>query len=74
MRFLARVPASTLSHEIGTFLIAARFFHKALCNALSAKVFLDSDNLHDLRELLQEVKQSDFLILFQTKKVLTRPW
>ena len=34
----------------------------------------DSDNLHDLRELIQHVIDSSVLVVFQSKKVLERPW
>ena len=34
----------------------------------------DSDNLQDLRELIQHVLDSNVLIIFQSKKVLERPW
>jgi hypothetical protein len=37
-------------------------------------VFLDSENLNDLRVLLDEVKSSLVLIVILTKDVLTRPW
>ena len=37
-------------------------------------VFLDSDDLKDLRELLVAVRESDCLLLFQSSGVLTRPW
>ena len=37
-------------------------------------LFLDSDDLFDLRSLLEDVKQSDRFILFQSAGVLTRPW
>jgi hypothetical protein len=40
----------------------------------SHDVFLDSDNLSDLRNLLQHVMQSKVLVLLQSKGVLTRPW
>ena len=36
--------------------------------------FLDSDDLFDLRALLEDVKNSQCLVLFQTAGVLTRPW
>ena len=39
-----------------------------------SEVFLDSDDLMDLRDLLEHVKTSDVLLLFQTKSVLQRPW
>jgi hypothetical protein len=38
------------------------------------EVFLDSDNLMDLGQLMEQVKLSDTLLLLQTAKVLTRPW
>ena len=37
-------------------------------------VFLDSDQLHDLRDLLQNVADSDALVLMNTSSVLSRPW
>ena len=39
-----------------------------------SEIFLDSDDLMDLRDLLEHVKTSDVLLLFQTKSVLQRPW
>ena len=41
---------------------------------IEAEVFLDSDDLMDLRDLLEHVETSDVLLLFQTKSVLQRPW
>ena len=38
------------------------------------EVFLDSDDLSDLRNLLQHVMQTQALVLLQSKGVLTRPW
>ena len=40
----------------------------------SNEIFLDSDDLSDLRNLLQHVMQTKVLVLLQTKSVLTRPW
>lgn len=40
----------------------------------SEQVFLDADNLSDLRDLLKEVRQSDVFILMLTDGVLSRPW
>ena len=40
----------------------------------SHDVFLDSDDLSDLRNLLQHVMQTKVPVLLQTKSVLTRPW
>jgi len=45
-----------------------------LTNALSAPVFLDSDNLIELRNVLTHVKSSDCLVLLLTNEVFTRPW
>ena len=36
--------------------------------------FIDSDDLYDLRSLLEDVKQSGVLVLLQSSGVLTRPW
>jgi hypothetical protein len=41
---------------------------------LRCDVFLDSDDLTDLSKLLQHVKESDVLLLFQTANLFTRPW
>ena len=40
----------------------------------SHEVFLDSDDLSDLRNLLEYVKQTKALVLLQSKRVLERPW
>merc|ERR1712139_27181 len=52
----------------------ARFVKDKLEQMLGTKVFLDSDNLQDLRLLLDHVRQSDVLVLFQTAEVLQRPY
>ena len=53
----------------------ARHVQVALEKMLGAPVFLDSDDLSDLRLLLSDhVHNSDVMILFQTKGVLTRPY
>ena len=41
---------------------------------LGAPCFLNSDDLTDLRKLLQDVAHSDVLLLFQSANVLTRPY
>ena len=40
----------------------------------SNEIFLDSDDLSDLRNLLEYVKNTKVLVLLQSKRVLTRPW
>ena len=42
--------------------------------AQDEEVFLDSDNLTDLRQLLVHVRESDCLVLMHTQGVLSRPW
>ena len=39
-----------------------------------AQVYLDSDDLRDLRRLLDAVKESEVLVLMQTRHLLSRPW
>ena len=70
--------SSFLSHfkrEAGT---EARLVQMQLKGILGSddnkEVFLDSDNLHDLRLLLDHVKDTEVLVLLQTTSVLTRPW
>jgi len=69
-----------LSHfkvECGT---EARLLQQGLEAALEAKqathvdAFIDSDNLRNLRNLLDHVRESECVILLQSKGVLTRPW
>ena len=42
--------------------------------ALGLQLFLDSDDLRDLRELLEHVKPSEVLLLLQSTTVLTQPY
>eukprot|EP01046_Picozoa_sp_COSAG06_P012302 COSAG06_NODE_719_length_12828_cov_24.153036_3_plen_481_part_00 len=39
-----------------------------------AQVYLDSDDLRDLWRLLDAVKESEVLVLMQTRHLLSRPW
>ena len=41
---------------------------------MGQNVFLDSDDLYDLRRLLEHVKDSDVLLLLQSRHINTRPW
>eukprot|EP01043_Picozoa_sp_COSAG02_P028160 COSAG02_NODE_1694_length_11277_cov_36.084855_8_plen_1845_part_00 len=69
--------AAFLSHykeEGGT---VASLLHEALVRSLpgvhESQVFLDSNNLRNLRQLEEHVVDSEVLILLLTKKVLSRP-
>ena len=59
--------AAFLSHHKVAAAMDARFVKDKLEQMLGggAEVFLDSDNLQDLRLLLDHVRQSDVLVLFQ---------
>ena len=52
----------------------ARHCQAELERALRCPCFLDSDDLVDLRQLLDHVRKSDVLLLFQSASVLTRPY
>ncbi len=52
----------------------ARFLKEKLEQRLHAAVFLDSDQLQDLRELLNHVRDSEVMLLIQTANVMLRPW
>jgi hypothetical protein len=66
--------ACFLSHNKAEAAAEARMAKDFLSRALEAEVYLDSDNLLDLRQLLDGVQQSDVLVLFQTRSLLSRPW
>ena len=62
---------SHYKHECGT---EARLVHNELKELLPDHhnaLFLDSDDLNDLRLLLQAVKDTEVLVLLQSKGVLT---
>lgn len=52
----------------------ARQIKTGLAEQLGVPVFLDSDDLRDLRDLQGQLRRSDVLLFFQTKSVLERPW
>jgi hypothetical protein len=52
----------------------ARFLQTQLEDMLAKPVFLDSDDLRDLNDLMSHVRDSDVLLLLQTEQVLTRPF
>ena len=52
----------------------ARFLQERLERALGRDVFLDSDDLKDLRTLLDLVRDSACLVILQSEHVLERPY
>ena len=63
-----------ISHYKVEAAMEARFLQTELEVLLGTKCFLDSDDLRDLRFLQQSVRESDVLILVQSKSVLSRPY
>ena len=63
-----------LSHHKLACAMEARFLKTELERVLGAEVFLDSDDLKDLRKLGEHVVDSDVLVLLQSAEVLLRPW
>jgi hypothetical protein len=63
-----------MSHYKNEAAADARQVKDKLVEKLGAPVFLDSDDLMDLRNLCHQVAMSDVLVLFQTRNLLTRPW
>lgn len=82
------VPQSPLPKRFSAFLshfkvecgTEARLLQQGLETALEQRqapcidAFIDSDNLRNLRNLLDHVRESECLILLQSQGVLTRPW
>mmetsp|Transcript_33394 Transcript_33394/g.71554 ORF Transcript_33394/g.71554 Transcript_33394/m.71554 type:complete len:1076 (+) Transcript_33394:39-3266(+) len=63
---------ATLMQEAMINMIEKDPYHPA--NDFAVPVFLDSENLTDLRMLKSHVKKSHNLVLLLTPKVFTRPW
>jgi hypothetical protein len=66
-----------LSHYKMEAAAEARIMKAELVRALKVpdeQIFLDADNLTDLRDLLNNVANSDVMILMWTADVLSRPW
>ena len=66
--------ACFLSHYKIEAATEARWLQRELEEALGERVFLDSDDLHDLSRLKDHVRESKCLLLLQTRSVLTRLW
>ena len=70
---------SHFKHECGTEarlvqLQLKPILQRAPISTATSEIFLDSDDLSDLRNLLNHVKETQVLVLLQSKSVLTRPW
>jgi hypothetical protein len=63
-----------LSHFKAEAAAEARLLKLQLHAQGASSIFLDSDNLMDLRQLMTSVERSDTLLLLLTRGVLTRPW
>ncbi len=75
--YVEKTYAAFLSHFKNEAAAEARVLKSELVRGLRTRedqIFLDADNLTDLRELLNCVKTSDALILMYTKAILSRPW
>jgi len=66
--------ACFLSHYKAEAGSDARYVHDLLQRMLQADIFLDSNDLADLRTLFAHVHNSDVLLLLATEGVLSRPW
>ena len=67
-------PVCFLSHCKAEGAMEARFLQTELEAKLKKKVFLDSDDLRDLSQLMDHVRESKTLLLLQTRCVLERPY
>ena len=63
-----------LSHHKASCAMEARFLKTELQGLIQKECFLDSDDLRDLRQLLDSVRDSDVLVIVQSAEILTRPW
>ena len=52
----------------------ARYLKDALESMVGAPVWLDSDNIIDLSNILTNVSESEVLLFLQTTNILSRPW
>ena len=74
---VAKTYGAFLSHFKNEAAAEARVLKLELTRSLRTRedqIFLDSDNLTDLRNLLECVEQSDAILLLYTQGVLSRPW
>jgi hypothetical protein len=75
--FVHKEYAVFLSHFKMEAAAEARVLKTELVRSLRTaeeQIFLDADNLTDLRELLTHVENSDAVVLLYTQALLSRPW
>ena len=70
----ARQYRAFVSHMKAEAAMEARFVQSEIETISGRCCFLDSDDLKDLSQLTKHVRDSEVLVLVQTKSVLTRPW
>ncbi|EOD13691.1 hypothetical protein EMIHUDRAFT_445800 [Emiliania huxleyi CCMP1516] len=63
-----------ISHYKAEAAMEARWLQGELQERLGGKAFLDSDDLRDLRELQESVRDSEVLVVLQSASVLRRPY
>jgi len=63
-----------ISHYKVEAAMEARWLQGELQERLGGKAFLDSDDLRDLRELQESVRDSEVLVVLQSASVLRRPY
>ena len=66
--------AAFISHAKAEASMEARFLQTELEGLFQKRVFLDSDDLRDLRKLQDHVRECDVFLLVQSASVLTRPY
>jgi hypothetical protein len=66
--------AAFISHVIAEGVTESRVLKDGLEMALGNNVFLGADDLRSLADLQMHVKESDVLVLIQTKSCMERPW
>ena len=70
----ARQYRAFVSHMKAEAAMEARFVQSEIETISGRCCFLDSDDLKDLSQLTKHVRDSEVLVLVQTKSVRTRPW
>lgn len=72
--FISHMKAETVAHAVILYENGNKCFRTKLGSIDDHRLFLDSDNLSDLRKLMDYVKKSKVIIVLLSKSYLTRPW